>query len=348
MSKNGIVRVLAILTIFSILSGCTRQQALKRYSADFLELFDTMSRVVGYTRSEEEFKEQSAFVYERLKFYHQQFDFFRSYDGVNNIKTVNDQAGIAPVSVDPCIIDLLDFCIQSEKDTGGAVNVAMGSVLQLWHRQREEYMYDEENAALPPVELLQEAAEHTDISKLIIDRENNTVFLADKKMRLDVGAIAKGYAVQRVADEAREKGIGRMILSIGGNVVAIGTKPGNEKWSVGIQNPDTDSEKELTPSLKLEDAALVSSGDYERFFVADGIVYGHIIDPKTLMPPTKYRQVSVLAKDSGEGDVLSTALFILDIEEGKKLLRQYHAEAVWMLADGRIIYSDQFRDYEKN
>ena len=66
------------------------------------------------------------------------------------------------------------------------------------------------------------------------------------------------------------------------------------------------------------------------------------------MPPTKYRQVSVLAKDSGEGDVLSTALFILDIEEGKKLLRQYHAEAVWMLADGRIIYSDQFREYEKN
>ena len=347
MSKNGIVRVLAILTIFSILSGCTRQQALKRYSADFLELFDTMSRVVGYARSEEEFKEQSAFVYERLKFYHQQFDFFRSYDGVNNIKTVNDQAGIAPVSVDPCIIDLLDFCIQSEKDTGGAVNVAMGSVLQLWHRQREEYMYDEENAALPPMELLQEAAEHTDISKLIIDRENGTVYLADKKMRLDVGAIAKGYALQRVADEAKEKGIRSMIISVGGNVVAIGTKPRDEKWSVGIQNL-YDEEGEVTPSVKLKDRSLVSSGDYERFFVADGVRYGHIIDPKTLMPPTKYRQVSVLAKDSGEGDVLSTALFILDIEEGKKLLRQYHAEAVWILADGRIIYSDQFRDYEKN
>ena len=104
---------------------------------------------------------------------------------------------------------------------------------------------------------------------------------------------------------------------------------------------------ELTPSLKLEDAALVSSGDYERFFVADGIVYGHIIDPRTLMPPTGYRQVSIVAEDSGIADMLSTALFILDMEEGKRLLEKNEAEAMWVLSDGGVVYSEGFRDYEK-
>ncbi len=347
MRNKVIVRVAAILTIFSILTGCTKQPELYRYSADFLELFNTVSRIVGYAKSEEEFKEQSDFIYNRLEFYHQQFDFFKSYDGINNIKTINDNAGKSPVEVDESIIDLLELSIWAYEETDGAVNVAMGSVLNLWHQQREEYQYDAQSAVVPSKEELEEAAKHIDIRNIIIDRSSQTVYLADPEMRLDVGAIAKGYAVQKVSEEAREFGINSMILSIGGNVVTIGTKPGNEKWSVGIQNPDWNSKEDITPSLKLADLSLVSSGDYERYFVADGISYGHIIDPATLMPPTHYKQVSVVASDSGIGDILSTALFILDIEDGKKLLQKHHAEAMWVMRDGSVVYSDSFREYEK-
>ncbi len=347
MRKKVIVRVAAILTIFSILTGCANQPELHRYSADFLELFNTVSRIVGYDESEEEFKEQSDFIYNRLEFYHRQFDFFNSYDGINNIKTINDNAGKSPVEVDESIIDLLELSIWAYEETDGAVNVAMGSVLNLWHQQREEYQYDAQSAVVPSKEELEEAAKHIDIRNIIIDRSSQTVYLADPEMRLDVGAIAKGYAVQKVSEEAREFGINSMILSIGGNVVTIGTKPGNEKWSVGIQNPDWNSKEDITPSLKLADLSLVSSGDYERYFVADGISYGHIIDPATLMPPTHYKQVSVVASDSGIGDILSTALFILDIEDGKKLLQKHHAEAMWVMRDGSVVYSDSFREYEK-
>lgn len=347
MRNKVIVRVAAILTIFSILTGCANQPELHRYSADFLELFNTVSRIVGYDESEEEFKEQSDFIYNRLEFYHRQFDFFNSYDGINNIKTINDYAGKSPVEVDESIIDLLELCIWAHEETDGAVNVAMGSVLNLWHQQREEYQYDAQSAVVPSKEELEEAAKHIDIRNIIIDRSSQTVYLADPEMRLDVGAIAKGYAVQKVSEEAREFGINSMILSIGGNVVTIGTKPGNEKWSVGIQNPDWNSKEDITPSLKLADLSLVSSGDYERYFVADGISYGHIIDPATLMPLTHYKQVSVVASDSGIGDILSTALFILDIEDGKKLLQKHHAEAMWVMRDGSVVYSDSFREYEK-
>ncbi len=347
MRNKVIVRVAAILTIFSILTGCANQPELHRYSADFLELFNTVSRIVGYDESEEEFKEQSDFIYNRLEFYHRQFDFFNSYDGINNIKTINDNAGKSPVEVDESIIDLLELSIWAYEETDGAVNVAMGSVLNLWHQQREEYQYDAQSAVVPSKEELEEAAKHIDIRNIIIDRSSQTVYLADPEMRLDVGAIAKGYAVQKVSEEAREFGINSMILSIGGNVVTIGTKPGNEKWSVGIQNPDWNSKEDITPSLKLADLSLVSSGDYERYFVADGISYGHIIDPATLMPPTHYKQVSVVASDSGIGDILSTALFILDIEDGKKLLQKHHAEAMWVMRDGSVVYSDSFREYEK-
>ncbi len=347
MRKKVIVRVAAILTIFSILTGCANQPELHRYSADFLELFNTVSRIVGYDESEEEFKEQSDFIYNRLEFYHRQFDFFNSYDGINNIKTINDNAGKSPVEVDESIIDLLELSIWAYEETDGAVNVAMGSVLNLWHQQREEYQYDAQSAVVPSKEELEEAAKHIDIRNIIIDRSSQTVYLADPEMRLDVGAIAKGYAVQKVSEEAREFGINSMILSIGGNVVTIGTKPGNEKWSVGIQNPDWNSKEDITPSLKLADLSLVSSGDYERYFVADGISYGHIIDPAILMPPTHYKQVSVVASDSGIGDILSTALFILDIEDGKKLLQKHHAEAMWVMRDGSVVYSDSFREYEK-
>ena len=191
------------------------------------------------------------------------FDIYNIYDGINNLKTVNDQAGITPVKVDGAIIELLSDCVAYYDLTGGRVNVAMGSVLKLWHNARTESLENPENAYIPAPEALAEAAKHTDIENLIIDKENSTVFLKDSQMSLDVGAIAKGWAAQRAAASAPED----MLLSLGGNVVATGPKGENTPWTVGVQDPRG---AEIRHKLPLSKGSVVTSGDYQRTFTVDG------------------------------------------------------------------------------
>ncbi|MDD4493544.1 MAG: FAD:protein FMN transferase, partial [Eubacteriales bacterium] len=211
-------RIILIIVIISIAVGISSCGRKKRYEAEFLLLFDTMSQIVAYSDSKEEFAGYSQLIYDNLKIYHELYDIYNDYPGVNNIKTINDNAGIKPVKVDGKIIDLLLFSKEWYKKTNGKVNVALGPVLKIWHEYRNDGLNDPENAELPPVELLKEAAKHTDINKVIIDNENSTVFLEETGMRLDVGAIAKGYAVEQVSLLAMENGFQSALLSIGGNV----------------------------------------------------------------------------------------------------------------------------------
>ena len=176
-----------------LLGGCApKEPQQSRYQATFLELFDTVTTIVGYAPSEEAFRETSEAIHHALASYHPLFDIYNPYPGVVNLKTLNQSAGIAPVEVDGKIMELLKFCREVYNATAGKVNIAMGSVLQLWHEAREDGIADPANAKLPEEAALTEAARHTDLSQLILDEEAGTVFYADPEMRLDVGAIAKG------------------------------------------------------------------------------------------------------------------------------------------------------------
>ena len=232
--------------------------------------------------------------------------------------------------------------------TNGKINVAMGSVLSIWHKYRNLGLSDPNKAELPPIEKLQEANKHIDFNKVIIDEENSTVFLSDPEMTLDVGAIAKGYAVERIARSLTEKGVTDVLLNVGGNVRTIGMGKDNEPWKVGIENPNLEKQEEIPhiEYLKISDMSLVTSGSYQRFYEVDGKSYHHIIDPNTLYPGEKYLSVSVLTKDSGLGDALSTSLFLMDVEEGKKLVESLvDVEAMWVTPDGEQIYSEGFSNY---
>lgn len=339
MKRKIIIYLLAVLII---LSGCSGQDvSYERYEASFLQLFDTVTTMIGYAENKEAFTEIAQSVYDTLEEYHRLYDIYNDYDGINNIKTINDNAGIAPVKVDGKIIDLLTFCKEMYDKTGGTVNVCMGSVLKLWHDCRRDGIIDPENATIPSEEALREEAKHTDINDLIIDAENSTVFLRDKNMRLDVGAVAKGYAVARVR-ETLPSGI---LLSVGGNVASSGSKPDGESWVVGIQDPENAAES--VHSVAITTQSVVSSGTYQRNYVAHGKLYHHIIDPSTLMPGEKYTAVTVIAEDSGISDALSTALFLLSEEDGKVLLEEYNGEALWIYPDGSESFSEGFEKYLK-
>ena len=323
-----------------IITGCTVPKIdidnRKQYQVTFLNLFDTVTTVVGYAESEEEFGKITDTIYAGLEKYHQLFDIYHDYE-VNNIKTINDQAGIAPVKAAREIIELLLDCKEYYEATKGKVNVGMGSVLLLWHEAREEADKDPLNASLPDASALEEASAHCDLDDVIIDESASTVFIKDPGLRLDVGAIAKGWAVEQVCKDVPEG----FLVSVGGNVRATGTKPQNVPWVVGIQSPWGDN-SEYVHALYVNRESVVTSGDYQRYYTVDGEMYHHLIDPKTLYPGKQWKAVSVVCEDSGVADALSTALFLMSKEEGQKLLDLYEAYACWIASEEEIYYSTGF------
>lgn len=348
--KLLVVILLILLSIQGTGCGTTDKVSTdNRYKAQFLDLFDTVTSIIGYAEDKDTFTKEAQMIHDTLKEYHELYDIYHNYDGINNIKTINDNAGIAPVKVDQRVIDLLLFAKEMYDLSDGKVNVAAGAVLKVWHDYREAGTEDPTQAELPPMELLKEKAEHTDISKMIIDEAAGTVYLEDPEMSLDVGAIAKGYATEMVAQYMKEQGYTSILLSVGGNIRAIGSRQEKEKaWNVGIQNPDKDSEKEYLLLTRIEDFSLVSSGDYERYYTVNGKEYHHIIDPDTLMPAEYFTAVSIITEHSGLADALSTTIYNMPLEEGMELIEGLpDTEAMWVMKDGQLIYSSRFQSYVK-
>lgn len=333
-------RVLALLLVFVFLfSGCQKKKS--KFTDYTFDYFDTVSTIIGYENSEQEFKQTFEKIKNELKTYHQLFDIYNSYDGINNIKTINDNAGIKAVKVDEKIIELVKFCEYAYEITGGKTNVMLGSVLKVWHDYRKEAN------DIPDTDTLIEADEHTSFDSLVIDEENGTVFISDEKASLDVGAVAKGFVTEKIAEMLKREGKTGYLLNIGGNIKTIGVKGDNEAWQVGIENPDTENEE--TPHiayLKLNSKSVVTSGNYQRFYEFEGKRYHHIIDPETLMPSDFFASVSVVCLNSALGDALSTALFTMSLNEGKKLVENMEdVEVMWVFESGEKVYSDGFESF---
>lgn len=343
--KQAFAGILAgILLLFS-LSGCAKKEGRRVYTQTFFEGFDTVSTLRAYADSQADFDRLADLFLDRLAYWNRLFDIYHDYEGISNLKTVNDRAGQA-VKVDGEILSLLEFGREIHSITGGMTNIAMGSVLTLWHDCRESAKEHPESAHTPDPAALIAAAEHTDLSKMEIDRAASTVRLADPKMRLDVGAIAKGYAAGKIANALREAGMSDGTVNVGGNTVTVGRRP-DGPWRVGIQNPDPDGD--FLSVLGLSDLCLVTSGSYERYFEVGGVRYHHIIHPDTLYPVNLYLSVSVLSADSALCDGLSTALFNMEPDAGMALVESLDGvEALWMNADGSLTRSSGFAAYEED
>lgn len=343
-NRKTILVLGVVIVVLAGVAGRRSGTGEQRYQAQFLQLFDTVTQIVGYGRTEKEFTLQAQMVQDQLREYDQLYDIYNDYPGISNLKTVNDQAGIAPVKVDQRIMDLLVLSRDIYDRTDGKMNVAFGSVLSIWHDYRTAGVDDPQNAVLPPMEQLEEAALHTDINKMILDEKASTVYLADPEMTLDVGAIAKGYAVEQTAQYAINQGVKSMLISVGGNVRAIGTKAGNEPWKVGVQDPNQEIQSGSLCNMLLTDMSLVSSGDYQRYYIVDGKRYNHIIDPDTLMPADYFADVTILTRDSGLADGYSTALYAMPLEEGRRLVEDTPGmEALWVFHDGSQVFSSGFK-----
>ena len=334
-------KITVLLLLAVLLTGCAMPGAGNTptvYEATFLTLFDTVTTVKGVAPSQAEFAETAQKIHDDLEYYHRLFDVYHEYAGVSNLKTVNDNAGIVPVTVDRAVIDLLLDCRAYYELTGGKVNAALGSVLLLWHEARNDGLDNPAEAKLPAAEKLEAAAAHVDFHAVVIDEAASTVFLSDPELRLDVGAVAKGWAAQRVA-EAAPAGL---LLSVGGNVCATGPKTEDAPWVIGVRDP-AGGAADYLHTLYVSGGSVVTSGDYQRAYMVEGELYHHIIDPETLYPARYWRSVTIICPDSGLADALSTALFLLPLEEGQALLDKTGAEAMWVDAAGSCFYSPGFQ-----
>jgi thiamine biosynthesis lipoprotein len=338
----------------------------------FYEYFDTVCIFHDYTGgSDEQFERLANLVEDELEICHKLFDIYNTYDGINNVKTVNDSAGGEPVKVDTRIIELLEFSKEMNEMTGGHVNVMMGSVLSIWHNYRsgfkgcvgcgydgvifvkvkgkeEKYReywicpkcgvenYKAETPTLPSMEKLLSASEHTDINSLEINREAGTVRLTDPDALLDLGAVAKGFVAERIAMMLEAEGIGAYALDFGGNL-RVGEKLSGEGWKTGIKNPDVYADDPYVRILTVKNASLVTSGSYERYYTVGGVRYHHIINKDTLMPANYYTSVSILAPTSAMADALSTALFNMTESEITELQRTLKTiEVTLVLPNGEV------------
>lgn len=341
-------RLTAILSLFALMlslcCGCSRSE---KYSASFVDTFDTVITLYGYTADATKFNEYAKLCHTEFQYYNQLFDIYNDYEGVNNLKTINDNAGGDPVFVSSDIVDLLTAAKTYYKNTNGKVNVAMGSVLSIWHNYREKGLETPAEAALPSMSILSAASNTTDINDIEIDASASTVRLAQSGMSLDVGAIAKGYACQKVAMKLKDSGFESFVISAGGNVYACGypLDTGATKWSIGIQNPDTTGSAAVVDTLLVSDMAVVTAGGYQRYYTVDGVNYCHIIDPETLMPCNKYLSVTVIADNSAFADFMATTLYLTDYEEGLELCRKLGVEALWITDSGQKLVSDGYFDY---
>ncbi|HSN65976.1 MAG TPA: FAD:protein FMN transferase, partial [Fusibacter sp.] len=173
---------------------------------------------------------------------------------------------------------------------------------------------------------------------IVIDENEKTIFLPQKGMSLDLGAIAKGYIADRVKDLILEEGYESAIINLGGNVLTVGTKPNSDTWSIGVRDPESDAGSTMG-ILKLEDNSIVSSGIYERFFIEGDKRYHHLINPKVGYPEQNdMMSVSIISELSVDGDALSTTVFLLGLEAGFELVEELeNIEAVFVMAD-RSVY----------
>ena len=358
ITKNIINYKGLILLVLVLFSSSNRE---KLYREEITGLFDTTHILVGYDKNERGFQEKVKIYKEEMEKYHKLYTIYENFHGINNVKTINDNAGIKAVKVDTEIIELLEKGIKWKEETGNKVDIFGGEIISLWNNRKED--------ELPSTIDLENAKKCSIPENVEINKNQSTVFLKEKCIKIDLGAIAKGYAVEKTAEKMEEKGITSFMISAGGNVRIIGKRIIENKnvkelmkcrthFCVGVtlpiyynkeldkNNPYNKKEGYLA-KISASDISIVTTGNYQRYCLKNNELYGHIIDMYKLKPVNNFASVTVITKDSGFADFMSTTLFLTPYEEGIEMVRKLgNIEVIWAFNDGKMKHTEGLRNGE--
>ena len=313
--------LLAPLICVIVLAGCGRNTADSAEFSKAVFAMDTEMTLKAYGANSESAVNAAEREINRLD---RLFD--RGRDG-SDINKVNAE-GTAKVSSDTSALTetALDVC----EATDGAFDITIAPVMDLWGFYTGEYQ-------VPDDDELAKAMEKVDRAKVNVDGE---VVSVKDGAKLDLGGIAKGYLSARIMEIFRENGVESGIVSLGGNVQALGLKPDGSKWRVAIQDPrETDM---FIGSVSISDKAVITSGGYQRYFEDGGNIYHHIIDPSTGYPAESgLSSVSIISEDGATADGLSTALFVMGLDKGSDFWRAHNGfDVIFVTGDGEIYVTD--------
>lgn len=344
-------RIISIVLLITLFISNTAFADFQKYRYEFFNTFDTLISIIAYSDDKAVFDNEMQNVKDVFTSYHELFDIYNEYDGINNLATVNKLAYKEPVKVSDKLFEFLLYAKNLQKSINSPANIAFGRVLRLWHNARTVAEADPSKAYLPSMDELKKASEHCDINNLILDESNSTVSFTDD-IQIDVGALAKGYACEKAAQYLLNSAIPNFIINAGGNIRAgLAPLDKREYWGVGIADPFKvyNGGSDIFDIVFVKETSIVTSGDYERLFTYDGNRYHHIIDPKTLYPSNHFRSVSIYTEDSTLADYLSTALFCLPYDKGFELVSGMDGvEAMWILDDGSFVSTDGFKEVQKS
>ncbi|QKZ12570.1 FAD:protein FMN transferase [Spirosoma sp. KUDC1026] len=253
---------------------------------------------------------------------------WRSY---TQISKVNQNAGIAPVPVDPEVFALTERALRFSKITNGAFDISFAAMNRIWK-------FDGSMTEMPSPDAIKNSVRNVGYQNIVLDREKSTIFLKKKGMKIGFGALGEGYAADRCRDMMLAKGIKAGIVNGSGDMSTWGKQPDGRDWSIGITNPlhrDT-----IFAIVPLRKPAVVTSGSYEKFVVFNGKRYAHIINPKTGYPATGISSVTVFGPSAETANGFSTSIMVLGETAGLKLIRQYPAYQYILITDtGQIVSS---------
>lgn len=325
--REGNIRILfALISVALVLAmgGCSLLGSTdKPVEKHIFDIMDTDVNVRAYGPNAEEAIEQALAEMRRLD------SLLSAYDPDSEVSEVNRMAGEAPVKVSDDTLAVIERALYFAELSGGVFDPTVFPVSELWAVAREQKQ-------LPSKEDVAAALELVDYTRVQVDRDEATVFLSVKGMGLDLGAIAKGYAVDKMAQILRASQVESFLINAGGNVYAGGRKPDNTLWRVGVTDPKDTGD--IIGVMPAEDMAIVSSGDYRRYFVVDNTVYHHIIDPRTGYPSDTSRGTTVFSPSSIDADALSTIMFILGPDDSEGILSQFDGiGVVFVRQDGSVV-----------
>ena len=302
---------------------------LDLYSKDLFYM-DTYINVKFYSDNKNRANEIMAGIDDIYREYHELTDRYNSYDGVNNIYYINhNDSNESEIVLDSRLYDMIEYAYDFGK-SNSLFDINMGGVIDVWKKYRDK------GEGIPSHDELVKANKRHDI-----------VLLGDNKIKnnhpnIDLGGVSKGYTTEVVSKYLKDNGIKYFLINAGGNV-SVGEAYKKDSYKIGIQNPDGNG---VIGVIKGTNISVVTSGGYERNYVYEGHVYHHIIDPNTLYPAEFMKSVTVISSDSGLSDMLSTTLFLMDVDDALEFLDDYDAEAIFVMNDNSIVKSEGFSKYE--
>jgi thiamine biosynthesis lipoprotein len=333
MKKDFIMKkIFLLLIILTLVSSCSKKEGLYKETRVIMGTYITIT-LNESGKSQDDLTKAAGDAFAQIE---KVDELMSTYKPGSNLSKINQSAGVAPVPADPEVIDNIEKALYVARLTDGAFDVTVGPLVNAWK-------IGSKDARVPSPDEIRKALTLVGWQNIEIDKHAGTVFIKKRGASIDLGGIAKGYASDMAVEVLQKAGIKGGIVACAGDVKVFGLRPNGTPWTVGIQHPRKE-DGELMAKLTLTDAALSTSGDYERYFIKDGVRYHHIIDPRTGYPARGMMSVTALAKDSWLADSMATGLFVLGPDKAYALALKHPEIEVLMITDtGKVLATGRFK-----